>query len=100
MWRQTEIRLRARSRGFHLITDELVSALPDLASVEVGLLHLFLQHTSAALTINENADPTVRGDFERWANQAKLTPKVFMSEDAREGAAAFAEKRAPNWKGK
>ena len=49
MWQQTEIRLRPRSRGFHLITDEIVSALPDLASVEVGLLHLFLQHTSAAL---------------------------------------------------
>ncbi len=70
MWRQTEIRLRARARGFHLITDEIVRALPDLVEVEVGLLHLFLQHTSAALTINENADPTVRGDFERWFNQA------------------------------
>jgi secondary thiamine-phosphate synthase enzyme len=70
MWQQTEIRLRPRRRGFHLITDEIVSALPALASVEVGLLHLFLQHTSAALSINENADPTVRGDFERWINQA------------------------------
>jgi len=70
MWRQTEIVLRARSRGFHLITDEIVAALPALADVEVGLLHLFLQHTSAALTVNENADPTVRGDFERWFNQA------------------------------
>lgn len=70
MWRQAEITLRARSRGFHLITDEIVAALPGLADVDVGLLHLFLQHTSAALTINENADPTVRGDFERWFNQA------------------------------
>jgi secondary thiamine-phosphate synthase enzyme len=70
MWRQTEIRLRARARGFHLVTDEIVAALPDLKDIEVGLLHLFLQHTSAALTINENADPTVRGDFERWATQA------------------------------
>ncbi|MGQ0620053.1 MAG: secondary thiamine-phosphate synthase enzyme YjbQ, partial [Panacagrimonas sp.] len=70
MWRQTEIHLRARPRGFHLITDEIVAALTALADVEVGLLHLFLQHTSAALTINENADPTVRADFERWFNQA------------------------------
>ena len=70
MWRQTEILLRSRARGFHLVTDEIVAALPSLADVEVGLLHLFIQHTSAALTINENADPTVRGDFERWFNQA------------------------------
>jgi secondary thiamine-phosphate synthase enzyme len=70
MWRQTEIQLRARARGFHLITDEVVDALPALADIEVGLLHLFLQHTSAALTINENADPTVRADFERWATHA------------------------------
>lgn len=70
MWRQTEIHLRARARGFHLITDEIVAALPALADVEIGLLHLFLQHTSAALAINENADPTVRADFERWFNRA------------------------------
>ena len=70
MWQQTEIRLRARGRGFHLITDEIVAALPALSGVEVGLLHLFLQHTSAALTINENADPAVRADFERWFNHA------------------------------
>jgi secondary thiamine-phosphate synthase enzyme len=70
MWHQTEIRLRPRPRGFHLITDEIVAALPALSDCEVGLLHLFLQHTSAALTINENADPTVRGDFARWFDQA------------------------------
>ncbi|WP_420427419.1 secondary thiamine-phosphate synthase enzyme YjbQ [Algiphilus sp.] len=70
MWKQKELRLRARARGFHLITDEIRSALSELTTVEVGLLHLFLQHTSASLTINENADPTVRGDFERWCRQA------------------------------
>lgn len=70
MWRQTDILLRARPRGFHLITEEVVGALPELAAVDVGLLHLFLQHTSAALTINENADATVRSDFERWASHA------------------------------
>ena len=70
MWHQTEIQLRARARGFHLITEEIVTALPALGKVDVGLLHLFLLHTSAGLTVNENADPTVRGDFERWFNQA------------------------------
>lgn len=70
MWTQQEIALRPRERGFHLVTEEVTVALPELASTQVGLLHLFLQHTSAALTINENADPTVRGDFERHFNQA------------------------------
>jgi secondary thiamine-phosphate synthase enzyme len=70
MWQQTEIRLRARPRGFHLITDEVLTALPGLSGIDIGLLHLFLQHTSAALTLNENADPTVRADFERWTGQA------------------------------
>lgn len=64
MWLQREIRLRARERGFHLVTDEIVRQLPELERFEVGLAHLFIQHTSASLTINENADPTVRQDFE------------------------------------
>ena len=65
MWLQREIRLRARERGFHLVTDEIVRQLPELARFEVGLAHLFIQHTSASLTINENADPDVRGDMAR-----------------------------------
>ncbi|MBM97141.1 MAG: hypothetical protein CMI09_14990 [Oceanospirillaceae bacterium] len=69
MWLQREIQLRARSRGFHLISDEIAQALPELAHVSVGLLHVFIQHTSASLTINENADPTVRMDFESWFNR-------------------------------
>lgn len=68
MWQQTEFRLAAKSRGFHLVTGEVRKALPDLDTVRVGLLHLFIQHTSASLTINENADPTVRGDLERHFN--------------------------------
>ena len=67
---QVEIRLDPRPRGFHLITDEVTSALPGLADVEAGLLHLFIQHTSASLTVNENASPDVRRDFESWANEA------------------------------
>jgi len=70
MWTQNEITLRPRERGFHLVTDEVIAGLPELASVQVGLAHLFLLHTSASLTLNENADPTVRGDFERHFNQA------------------------------
>ncbi|SIS44533.1 secondary thiamine-phosphate synthase enzyme [Thalassolituus maritimus] len=64
MWTQKTIQLKARPRGFHLITREVEQALPELADLSVGLLHVFIQHTSASLTINENADPTVRVDFE------------------------------------
>lgn len=73
MWQQTLITLRARPRGFHLITDELLAALPELRQCQVGLLHLWLRHTSASLTINENADSAVRRDFERFFN--RLVPQ-------------------------
>jgi secondary thiamine-phosphate synthase enzyme len=63
-WYQREIRLQARPRGFHLITREVLSALPELGELRVGLLHLFIRHTSASLTLNENASPDVRRDFE------------------------------------
>jgi secondary thiamine-phosphate synthase enzyme len=67
---QTIIKLRPRSRGFHLVTSEILSALPEVSGIRMGLLHLFLQHTSASLFLNENADPDVRADFEHWSNQA------------------------------
>ena len=73
MWQQRLINLRARSRGFHLVTDELAAAWPELADYRIGLLHLWLQHTSASLTINENADAAVRRDFERFFN--RLVPQ-------------------------
>jgi secondary thiamine-phosphate synthase enzyme len=66
MWLQRTLRLAARPRGFHLVTGEVAEALPELAQVEVGLLHLFIQHTSASLTLNENASSDVRRDFESW----------------------------------
>ncbi|MET4163021.1 secondary thiamine-phosphate synthase enzyme [Marinobacterium sp. MBR-111] len=69
MWHQTTISLKARPRGFHLVTDEIEQALPELRRVSTGLLHLLLQHTSASLTLNENADPTVRSDFEAFFNR-------------------------------
>ncbi len=65
VWHQQILTLKQRRRGFHLITDEIESVLQsEFGRLECGLLHLFLQHTSASLTINENADPTVRQDFE------------------------------------
>ncbi|MGB5326016.1 MAG: secondary thiamine-phosphate synthase enzyme YjbQ [Pseudomonadales bacterium] len=67
---QQTVNLRARSRGFHLVTDELVAAVPALATVKQGVVHFFIQHSSASLTINENADPDVRGDMERHFLQA------------------------------
>ncbi|MEH6388507.1 secondary thiamine-phosphate synthase enzyme YjbQ [Pseudomonas profundi] len=66
MWLQRTITLKPRSRGFHLVDEEIVSALPELAKVEMGMLHLWLLHTSASLSINENADPLVRGDLEAF----------------------------------
>ena len=59
-----------RPRGFHLVTDELLEALPELGELKVGLLHLLIRHTSASLALNENASPDVRRDFETWFNQA------------------------------
>jgi secondary thiamine-phosphate synthase enzyme len=70
MWLQRTLRLAARPRGFHLVTGEVEEALPELAQVEVGLLHLFIQHTSASLTLNENASADVRRDFESWFDRA------------------------------
>ncbi len=70
MWAQHEITLRPRPRGFHLVTGEVESALPELGEVRVGLAHLFIRHTSASLTLNENASPDVRRDFEAWFNEA------------------------------
>lgn len=75
-WYQHFIELRARRRGFHLVTDDIISQLPELKKINTGLLHLFIQHTSASLTINENADPSVRADVEAHFNQ-------FVPENAR-----------------
>ena len=73
MWKQYKIHLKPRARGFHLITEEIENELDDLADCHVGILHIFIQHSSASLTINENADPTVRTDFESHFN--KMVPE-------------------------
>ena len=70
MWIQRSLRLRPAPRGFHLITRQIVDACPEIGSLEVGWMQVFIQHTSASLTINENADPDVRVDFETAMNHA------------------------------
>lgn len=70
MWLQKEIRLKPRTRGFHLVTEELLRELPELHNFHVGMMNLFIMHTSASLILNENADPTVRQDFESYFNRA------------------------------
>ena len=70
---QKEIQLSSRTRGYHLITDEIIQAIPELKNINVGQLQVFIKHTSASLTINENADPTVRLDFETHIN--KMIPE-------------------------
>lgn len=67
-WLQKEVTLPAKRRGFHLVTAEIVQQIPELQAYEVGLAHIFIQHTSASLALNENADPTVRQDFESHFN--------------------------------
>jgi len=67
---QQAFAVRERKRGFHLITDEVVNAFPELKEIKVGICQVFIQHTSASLTINENADPTVRVDFEMYFDKA------------------------------
>lgn len=69
MWHQNKLTFTSRKRGFHLISDEIEQQLPQIEQYSVGILHLFIQHTSASLTINENADPTVRHDLEKHFNQ-------------------------------
>jgi secondary thiamine-phosphate synthase enzyme len=75
MWLQRQISLKPRSRGFHLITDEVLAQIPEISALQTGLAHFFLQHTSASLSINENADSSVRRDMERHFN-------VMVPEDA------------------
>ncbi len=70
---QKEFRLKPRPRGFHLVTDEILQQTPELHRIQIGLMHVFIKHTSASLSINENADPTVRKDFENYLN--RLVPE-------------------------
>jgi secondary thiamine-phosphate synthase enzyme len=82
-WIQRSVALTPQPRGFHLITREITAALPELASIRTGLLHVFIQHTSASLTITENADPDVRTDLESSFNA--LAPEDFPHVHTMEG---------------
>jgi len=82
-WIQHVIQLPSYSRGFHLITREVVTALPELARIDAGLLHVFIQHTSASLTVNENADPDVPADLE--TSFSSIAPEDFPYRHTMEG---------------
>ena len=69
MWMQKNINIKSISRGFHIITDQVIDQIPEIKTINIGILHLFIKHTSASLTINENADKTVRNDFEEHFNE-------------------------------
>lgn len=84
MWVQREIALAPRPRGVHLITGDVVSVLPEIEELSVGLLHVQILHTSASLTLNENASPDVRHDLEAWFNTA--VPEDFAWTHTLEGA--------------
>ena len=83
-WSQHHIDLKPRPRGVHLVTHEIVAALPALRDLRVGLAHIFIRHTSASLTLNENASPDVRRDFETWFDAA--VPEDFAWTHTLEGA--------------
>jgi secondary thiamine-phosphate synthase enzyme len=83
MWLQREISLPAQPRGFHLVTDAVVRALPEMRDLDVGLCHLFIRHTSASLTLNENASFDVRRDFATWFDHA--VPEDFAWTHTLEG---------------
>jgi secondary thiamine-phosphate synthase enzyme len=70
MWIQKEFRIKPKARGFHLVTDEILFNVPELKGIKIGMMSVFIKHTSAALTLNENADPTVRQDFESFFNRS------------------------------
>jgi secondary thiamine-phosphate synthase enzyme len=79
VWIQHELTLEPRPRGFHLVTREIEQAVPELSGIAVGIATIFIQHTSASLTLNENASPDVRRDFESWANEAVPESAAYWS---------------------
>ncbi len=94
MWTSRDLALEPRRRGIHLITREVVGALPELEEVDVGLLHVFIHHTSASLTLTENASPEVRTDLEGWLNAA--VPEETSSVETRAGS--LRPRDRPLWK--
>lgn len=85
MWLQKEITLRPHSKGFHLITDEILFSIPEIRQIKIGLVNLLLKHTSASLTLNENADPDVRSDMKKYFDDIVPENKKYF-EHKSEGA--------------
>ncbi|MEG3132792.1 secondary thiamine-phosphate synthase enzyme YjbQ [Rouxiella sp. T17] len=81
MWFQKELKLKQRARGFHLVTDEILQQIPEIRQLSIGMCNVFIQHTSAGLTINENADPTVRIDFESHFNKMVKEDEPWYQHD-------------------
>ena len=79
MWIQKEVHLSPKRRGFHLVTDEIVKEMPELADMSIGICHLFIQHTSASLAINENADPDVRRDMESYFSRVAAENEPYYT---------------------
>lgn len=80
-WRQGRVTLRARPRGIHLVTREIVEQMPEISSMSIGLAHVFIRHTSASLTLNENASPDVRTDLEEWLRRAAPDETTWFRHD-------------------
>lgn len=78
MWIQKEFTLRSRNKGFHLITDEILSNTPEIHQIKIGLINILLKHTSASLTLNENADPDVRSDMKNYFNEIVPENKSYF----------------------
>ena len=85
MWMQKEMTLKSRSKGFHLVTDEILSYIPEIKDIKIGLFNILLKHTSASLTLNENADPDVRGDMKKYFDDIVPENKKYF-EHTSEGA--------------
>jgi secondary thiamine-phosphate synthase enzyme len=81
-WFQKEITLRSRSRGFHLVTEEIISQLSELKNIKTGMMHIFIKHTSVSLTLNENFDPDVRSDMEKYFNRTVKENEPFYDHNS------------------
>lgn len=78
---QQHVQLKERKRGFHLVTNEIMQSIPRLKEIQTGMLQVFIQHTSASITLNENADPTVRKDFETWFSNTVPDNGNYLHDD-------------------
>jgi len=81
-WYQKEISLNPKPRGIHLVTDEVISQLPEIKKIKIGLIHILIKHTSASITLNENYDPDVRSDMEKYFNHSVKENEPWYSHNS------------------